>query len=152
MSRMEGSGLSIDLPTGWEGNISGGGFQLLSDGAREPTVLHASNFPLPAQRGSFGSGATDTMGLQDVFITLFEYGEKSLGTALFAAQGVPRELLPGDFDRHMLQQPLPGQSGIQHFFTENDRAFCLYVVLGSHLDRADLVPRVNDVLRTIVIT
>ena len=152
MSRMESSGLSVDLPPTWEGNISGGGFHLLSDGAREPTVLQAGTFPLPAQRGSFGSGATDTMGLQDVFITLFEYGEESLGTALFAAQGIPRELLPGDFNRHMLQHPLPGQSGIQHFFTEKDRTFCLYVVLGSHLDRADLVPKANDVLRTIVIT
>ena len=149
---MESSGLSVDLPAGWEGNISGGGFRLLSDGAREPTVLHAGTFPLPAQRGSFASGATDTMGHQDVFITLFEYGVESLGTALFAAQGIPRELLPGDFDRHMLQHALPGQSGIQHFFTENDRTFCLYVVLGSHLDRADLVPKANEVLRTIVIT
>lgn len=151
MSRMEKSGLSIDIPPGWEGNISGGGFKLLADGAREPTVLHAGSFPLPTQRGSFGSNAVEIMKLQDVFITLFEYGDSSLDTPLFASQGMPRELFPGDFDRQMLQRPLPGQSGLQYFFTDSERAFCLYVVLGSHLDRADLVAQVNAVLATIVI-
>ena len=83
---------------------------------------------------------------------LFEYGEDSVGTPLFATQGAPRELLPGDFDRHRLQQAIPGQSGLQYFFTEKDRAFCLYVVIGSHIDRADLVREVNSVLETLEIS
>ena len=49
----------------------------------------------------------------------------------------------------VVQRPLPGQSGAQYFFTEADRAFCLYVVLGSHARRRQLVPEVNLVLSTL---
>lgn len=151
MTRVERSGISIDVPTGWEGSISGGGFALMADGAKQPTILHAASFPLPSGRGSFGSGAVEGMRNSDVFITLFEYGEESAGTPLFAQQGIPRELLSGDFDRNALQHAVPGQSGLQHFFTHNGRAFCLYVVLGSHIDRVELVNRVNEVLATLEI-
>ena len=37
------------------------------------------------------------------------------------------------FDRNSLQRAVPGQSGLQQFFTHRGRAFCLYVVLGSLL-------------------
>jgi hypothetical protein len=104
---------------------------------------------LPAERGSFGSGAVELMGAGDAFITLFEYGPESADTELFAAQGIPRQILAREFDRNALQRSLPGQSGLQRFFTHKGRAFCLYVVLGSHLDRADLIPRVNAVLDTL---
>lgn len=152
MSRIAKAGISVDLPAGWEGSISGGGFKLLADGAREPTVMHVASFPLPPHRATFGVGAVELMNNRDVFILLFEYGEESVGTPLFASEGIPRELLPGDFDRHRLQHPVAGQSGLQHFFTHNGRAFCLYVVLGSHIDRADLVGRVNSVLATLEIS
>ena len=151
MSRMEKSGIKVDVPAGWEGEISGGGFPLLADGARQPTVLHVASFPLPATRGSFGAGAVQMMNNQDVLITLFEYGEESVGTPLFSAAGLPRELFPGDFDRNRLQHAVAGQSGLQHFFNERERAFCLYVVIGSHIDRNDLVPRANAVIASIVI-
>lgn len=152
MTRLTGSGVSVDLPTSWEGSIDGGGFPLLADGARQPTVLHAGSFPLPAGRGSFGSGATDLMNTDDIFIVLFEYGPDSVGTPLFQSQGMPRTLSPNEFDRDALQHALTGQSGLQRFFTERGRAFCLYVVIGSHIDRTDLVPQVNQVLATIQIT
>ena len=152
MSHLEKAGIKVDIPSGWEGAISGGGFRLLAHGAREPTVLHVGSFPLPPRRGSFGSGAVEKMRNQDIFIALLEYGEDSVGTPLFAAQGAPRELLPGDFDRNRLQHAIPGQSGLQYFFTEKDRAFCLYVVLGSHIDRADLVRAVNSLLETLEIS
>lgn len=150
MSRLTGSGVSVDLPNGWEGSIDGGGFDQLSSSAVRPAVLHAGSFPLPAGRGSFGSGATELMNADDILVVLFEY-EDSVGTPLFAHQGMPRTLTPDDFDRDALQRPLPGQSGLQRFFSENGRAFCLYVVLGSHIDRSDLVARVNAVLATLEI-
>lgn len=142
----------MDLPQGWEGVVSNGGFPLLSTGSTQPTLMHIGSFPLPAQRGSFGSGAVELMANSDVFMALVEYGEESANTPLFASQGVPRQLLSGDFDRDALQHAVPGQSGLQHFFTENGRAFCLYVVLGSHLDRFELVNRVNEVLASIEIS
>jgi len=151
MTRISRSGVSVDVPPGWEGDIAGGGHQLLADGGREPTVLQVASFPLPAERGSFGSGAVELMRNGDVFMTLFEYGPESVGTPLFDRQGVPQSVTSGDFDREALQFGIAGQSGLQYFFTERGRAFCLYIVLGSHLDRADLVPRVNAVLASLVI-
>lgn len=152
MTRLAGSGIAVEVPSGWEGTIDGGGFPQLASGAVRPTLLHVGSFPLPSGRGSFGSGATELMNTDDILIVLFEYGDDSVGTALFAHEGMPRRLEPDEFDRDALQRPLPGQSGLQRFFTERGRAFCLYVVLGSHIDRNELVPRVNGVLATIEIS
>ncbi|MGA7282315.1 MAG: hypothetical protein WBZ40_11115 [Acidimicrobiia bacterium] len=152
MSRLERGGIAVDLPEGWEGSISGGGFELLSDGAVQPTVLHAGSFPLPAERGTYGSGAVETMGPMDAFISLVEFGPESAGTPLFAAGGLPRNLNQRQFDRNMLQRALPGQTGCQLFFSQSGRPFCLYVVLGSHIDRADILPMVNTVLDRLDLT
>ncbi|MFP3881784.1 MAG: hypothetical protein ACLFRT_14945 [Actinomycetota bacterium] len=152
MSRLRRSGISVEVPTGWEGSIEGGDFQQLSSGARQPTLMHVGSFPMPAERGSFGSGATELMNSDDILIVLFEYGAKSVATPLFDSPGMPRSLAPDDFDRNALQHALPGQSGVQRFFTEAGRAFCLYVVLGSHIDRRELVTRVNQVLASVEIS
>jgi hypothetical protein len=56
---------------------------------------------------------------------------------------------PADFSPAQLQRTIPGQSGTQYFFSEGGRAFCLYVVLGSHARRAHLVRKVRDVLDTL---
>ena len=50
-----------------------------------------------------------------------------------------------------MQRTLSGQSGRQIFFNESGRAFCLYVVLGSHRQREVLVPLANDVLASLAI-
>lgn len=151
MARIARGGISVEVPSGWEGDISDGGFRQLDDGSRELTLVHLASFPMPAERGTFGAGAVETMRSGDIFMTLFEYGPESVGTPLFANQGIPRAVLPGDFDREALQFGRRGQSGLQHFFTHNGRAFCLYIVLGSHIDRADLVAQVNSVLQSLVI-
>jgi hypothetical protein len=152
VSRISRSGISVDVPRGWEGSIDGGGFEQLSSGANRPTLLHVGSFPMPADRGSFGSGATELMNTDDIFMVFFEYGRESVGTPLFAERGMPRSVGPDDFSRDALQHAVTGQSGMQRFFTENGRAFCLYVVLGSHLDRPELVTKVNAVLQTVVIS
>ena len=151
MPQLTRSGIAVEVPDDWEGSISGGDFQLQSDGALEPTVMHVASFPLPPERGSFGTGAVELMSGTDVFMTLFEYGPESAGTPLFEAEGIPRQLAAREFDRNALQRAMPGQSGLQRFFTQNGRAFCLYVVLGSHVDRADILPSVNAVLETLEI-
>lgn len=152
MSRITRSGLSVDVPAGWEGSIDGGGFEQLSAGSTRPTLMHVGSFPMPADRGSFGSGATELMNTDDILIVLFEYGPESVGTPLFAEEGMPTSMRADDFDRNALQHAIPGQSGVQKFFTDRGRAFCLYVVLGSHIDRAELVSRVNSVLATVEIS
>jgi hypothetical protein len=109
------------------------------------SVVHLANFPLPEQRDDFGGGVTPLMRSPDVFVVLFEYGPDSLGTPLFAAQGVP-VVRPDMFGSKRLQRPLPGQLGCQQFFTANGRAFCLYVVAGSRAYLPRIVTGVNAVL------
>jgi hypothetical protein len=92
------------------------------------------------------------MGASDIFAALFEYGPESLGRQLFSRQGLPRSLAPTDFRPYVLRRGLGGQSGTQWFFTESGRPFTLYVVLGSHLQRSALVPRVNDLIGHLTIS
>ncbi len=74
-----------------------------------------------------------------------------MGTELFSAEGIPRNLQARQFDRNALQRALPGQSGLQQFFHHRGRAFCLYVVVGSHVDRHDVLPQINAVLDSLEI-
>lgn len=151
MSRFDHAGISVDVPQGWEVAATGGGFSLLPSGAIEPTVVHLGTFPLPAEGASFGADAVESMRSDDVLIVLFEYGPEVVGMPSFASIGIPLPLEPQDFDRNALQRWILGQSGLQRFFSDNGRAFCLYVVLGSHIDRVDLVAKVNSVLETLVL-
>ena len=140
---IQGSGISVDLPPGWEGVIRPGG--ALASGARQYSLTHAANFPLPAVRGDYGSRAVDAMVNGDVFIAMLEFAPDSVGTALFAASRPPF-LRASDFSRDMLQQRMEGQGGTQRFFTEAGRAFCLYVVVGDYIDRVEVLPGINSVL------
>ena len=53
-------------------------------------VLHAGTFPLPRDRGDYGSGAVDVMGPDDVFVSLLEQGPDAVGTRLYRRKGLPR--------------------------------------------------------------
>jgi hypothetical protein len=92
------------------------------------------------------------MGPLDVFATLFEYGPESVGTALFARQGMPKVLSPDNFSPVMLRRGIVGQSGTQWFFTEAGRPFSLYAVLGSHALRSSLVPKVNALIASLTVS
>jgi hypothetical protein len=65
---------------------------------------------------------------------------------------MPRALGPGDFRPTLLRRGLGGQSGTQWFFTESGRPFTFYAVLGSHARRDALVPLVNAVLASLVVS
>jgi hypothetical protein len=141
-------GIAAPLPQGFEGRIF----------VRQPTagssypVGQFATFPLPDDIGDFGSGAVNLMGTDDVFATLFEFGPESLGTALFSRAGRPQAFSPDDFSPVRLRRGLPGQSGTQWFFTEAGRPFSFYAVLGSHVRRGLLVPRVNALLSALMIS
>lgn len=152
MSRLQRAGVSVEVPSGWEGTAVGGGTEpQAKDGSRQTLALHVASFPLPVEMATFGASAVETMRSDDVLVALVEYGPESAGTPLFAHQGIPR-LTADMFSRDNLHRTVPGQSGLQHFFTHKGRAFCLYVVLGSHLDRADLVPKANAILDSLDIS
>ena len=143
MATLRAHGLVAPLPVGFEGRI----FRRAAGPGENPqAVAHFATFALPAEVGDFGGGAVNLMTPTDVFAVLFEYGPESVGTRLFARQDMPRSLSAGDFRPTVLRRGIPGQSGTQWFFTEAGRPFTFYCVLGSHLLRAQLLPRVNELL------
>jgi len=149
MGALQAHGISAQLPSGFEGQI----FQRQATGAEVARpVAQFATFALPPQVGDFGGGAVNLMGPSDIFVVLFQYGPESTGTALFARQGMPRQLGTGDFHPFTLRRGLPGQSGTQWFFTESGKPFTLYAVLGNHLSRAQLVPQLNALLQGIAVT
>ncbi len=147
------SGIDVAVPSGWDAEIyrREGDFAPQSgvSGDSRP-VVHLGTFPLPQGRGDFGSGAVEIMKADDLLVVLFEYGPESVGTALFSRSGIPR-VAASDFAPNNMQRPIAGQSGAQYFFHESGRAFCLYVVLGAHARRQELVPEVNQVLAGLTI-
>jgi len=157
-------GIEVALPTGWEGRL----FRRPRDGevasadasiagapaaAAETThaILHVSTIALAPDIGDFASGAVDKLGERDIMIVLFEYDPSSADEPLFRARGIPRKLSPDDFSPNVMQRAIRGQCGVQRFFNEQGRAFCLYVVLGSFARRREIVSRVNEVLATLTI-
>ncbi|RIJ70872.1 hypothetical protein D1871_16885 [Nakamurella silvestris] len=161
---LDGHGISIDLPAAWEGRLGvrrspadtfdretgvrprslAGALDRVApagnqgwSGERAQPLVHLANFPLPVDRGDFGSGAVDVMGSGGILVALIEYGAESAGTALFAEQGLPQPL-PGQFDPNTLQRRISGQYGYQRFVTVAGRPFCVYIVIGS---AAGLGPR-----------
>lgn len=161
--RLEGTGIRLELPRGWEGRVRARGPEpeegsgsagtvraaSVDRGVPTPAVVTAANFALPQTLGDFGGGAVEVMRTQDLFLTLFEYGPESVGTPLFARQGLPRVLRPADLDPWTLRTPLPGMSGAQLFFTEAGRPFCLYVAVGSHLRRFRTLPIMSGILHSV---
>jgi hypothetical protein len=121
-------------------------------GARSETptpILHLANFPLPPVRGDYGGGAVELMGRGGIFIALLEHDAAEAASALFRHSGIPWPLRERDFDPQQMQRTISGQAGCQRFFTHRDRAFCLYVVIGSYALRSVLVPEVNAALATV---
>lgn len=161
MARLDGYGIAIELPSGFEGEISGhplgpgeeppaGELTAMSASGTPttPPVAHVATFALPAERGDFGNGAVDLMSTEDIFIALCEYDAASASSPLFEAEGLPRFTVE-DFSTSTLHRSFPHHSGCQKFFHVGSRAFCLYVVLGSHNFRGSLVRRVNQVVEQI---
>ena len=151
MSRLDAHGVSIDVPAGWEAELSTQPDPSTLDPAADPlpaplVVLHAANFSLPAERGDYGSGAVESMDRSGIFAALVEFDEASATSALFSSEGVPTGLAADDFAPDQLNVAVPGQAGLQRFFCAGERPFCLYAVIGSHSRRGLLVAELNRVL------
>jgi hypothetical protein len=160
---MSDRGIGLELPPGWEGEIyrrSPGEVRyderVPRDRQLQPTtrsVVHLGSFPLPPDRGDYGSGAVEIMRDEDVLVILFEFEPESATTAQFASSGLPYPIAPNDFDPNQMQRPLPGMAGYQRFFNvDGERSFCLFVVIGSYARRKELAPKINAVLANITIT
>lgn len=150
--KLQAHGIETDLPPGWEGRIGlrtqpTAATRAIGDPGEVPhPLVHLANFALPENRGDFGSGAVHEMGPDHVLVVLFEYGPECVGTALFERRGLPTKLTPSMFSSSALQVTLPGQAGCQIFFTESDRAFCCYTVLGRQANATRVLPQANATL------
>jgi len=149
MSRLILDGVEIDVPDGWEAEL--GWVDGAAPGERR-VVAHLGNFALPPTRGDYGSGAVETMAGGAVFVALMEFARVSSPPRLFSGRGLPGRLRGSDFSVDQLQRRLPGQAGLQRFFTVGDRRFVLYVVIGSHRLRHVLAPEVTRVLGGVTIS
>jgi hypothetical protein len=149
--RLAHQGLAVVTPRGWDARIFRR--QTTANEAGEVTlpILHAADFPLPAVRGDYGSGAVEIMGPNHVFLSLVEFDPTEAASPLFKRER-PGRITTGEFGPDRLQRVLPGQAGAQFFFAERGRPFCLYVVIGSFTERAALVPRANDIFQTMEVS
>ena len=139
--RISGFGIAVDLPTGWEGTIY-----------RRPhgrPILHAGDFALPPNDADFGTTAIEAMGPAGAFAVLAEYDPALAGQGLFSRVDTPWPVRPDAPHPRALQRLLPGRAGLQRFFTASDRAFCLYLVIGTASGPDGPVHRANRVLATV---
>jgi hypothetical protein len=164
VTELAAHGIAVTLPSGWEGRLFRrpmAGEAAAADahvegepaGPQETThaVLHVSTIALPPDTGDFASGAVDQLGSDDVLVVLFEYDPASVDQPLFKNTGIPAQLQADDFSPNVMQRAIRGQAGVQQFFNDQGRAFCLYVVIGAYARRRDLVKRANEVLATLTI-
>lgn len=163
MAQIRAHGLAVQPPPGWEGRIfrrrQAGELSAQAEApgpaapAGEQTfpVVHVATIPLATDVADFVSDAVEHLGPTDAIVVLKEYAPANATARLFDATGLPQSLDPDAFDPRVLNRQLAGQAGLQHFFNDSGRAFCLYAVLGGYQRRHDVVPGVNAVLRTVQI-
>lgn len=155
MARLSAHHLSCEVLPGWDVRIEQRDqspvnvprSDLPMGGYVHPT-LHAGTSTLPTQRGDYGSGYVERMTASDIFVCLAEFDHEAGATEMFV-DGQPTALRSAEFHPDAQQRVIAGMCGAQKFFAANDRAFCLYVVLGSWVARQSLVPRLNEFISTI---
>ena len=155
--RIDLNGFGLDIPDGWEGELGWAGREApsglsLSSTSGQRVVAHLANFALPTERGDYGSGAVELMDSGAIFISIMEFARSASAPSLFSGRGVPTSVSGADFSPDQLQRRLPGQGGLQRWFTVGERRFVLYVVIGSYRRRDVLAPEVSRLLRGIDIS
>jgi hypothetical protein len=145
---LEAHGLRLELPRGWSGRV----FRR----SQHIATLHAGDFQLPLEDGEFGDHATSVMPANGSFMALTEYEPGSglkPGVGLFAPHGLALPLDPASFSPRGLAHPRDGQAGMQRFFTEAGRPFCLYlVVAGPRIRRRRQLLTLDHILRSLQIS
>jgi hypothetical protein len=128
---------------GWEATIYR---RPAGPGEQTYPIMHAATVPLPAGRGDYGGGLVETLGPDDLFVGVLEFGPEAAGSALFSTLSAVPGLTPDAYRSFQLQRVIRGQAGVQRFFTVGGRAFCLYSVIGSVVNRVPLTARANELI------
>ena len=151
MTLVQGSGFAVDVPPAWEVNIRPESAMLLSgdDGVIEPAVLHMANFQLPPELAEYGDELYTALGPADVFVAVIDFGQLAADQGLFRHKGMPLPLTPEDFSEDAAVRGLQGGTASQQFFQAFGRGYCLYIVIGSHKERADILFELNSVLASV---
>lgn len=144
--RIEAMGLQLAPPAGWEATIYR---RAPAAGERTFPIVHAATVPIPPERGDYGGGVVETLGPSDVFVSLLEFGPEAVGATLFRPAAAIPGLTPDAFRPRQLQRVIRGQAGAQRFVTVQGRAFCLYAVIGSMLNRVPLTTRANQLIGSL---
>ena len=139
-------GLSVSPPTGWEATIYR---RSALPGERTFPIVHAATVPIPGDRGDYGGGLVELLGPHDVFVSLLEFGPDAAGSALYRPAASLPVLGPDDFRPRQLQRVIRGQAGAQRFVTVNGRAFCLYAVIGSIVNRVPSAARAGALIASL---
>ena len=95
---------------------------------------------LPLGVGDFASGAVDSSAVTTCSSCCSSTTRERRPAAVRGARACRARSAPDDFSPNVLQRTIRGQAGVQKFFHDQGRAFCLYVVLGSFANRRKLVP------------
>jgi hypothetical protein len=137
---LEASGLTIELPAGWNG-------QLVNRSPLLPT-LQAASFQLDPDDEELGPRSRRAMSSGDCFLALVEYLPGSgltAGRVPFHEAGIELPLDPSQFSLGA-----EGRSVMERNFTQAGRAFCLHVVIaGSRLDRRRQLPLLDRILGSL---
>lgn len=148
---LELAGISVPVPSGWEGRGNPGSRRDAGSRAVGYPYVHLATVPVEPSGAAYGGGTVEKLGATDCFLALVEFTPTSAGTALFAANGIPRRLRRRDFASASLQRHLRDQLGCQRFFTEGRRALCLYVVAGATSALRSRLEELNGVLAATTI-
>lgn len=141
--RIEAMGLGVAPPSGWEATIYR---RPPAAGERTFPIMHAATIPIPAERGDYGAGVVELLGPADVFVGVLEFGPEAARSPLFKPAAAIPALTPDAFRPRQLQRVIRGQAGAQRFVSVQDRAFCLYAVIGSIANRVPLAGRANHLI------
>jgi hypothetical protein len=123
---ISGYGISVDLPPGWDGWIYGA-TNPVTGGVT--AVLQLANFSFDMVIDTFGAEATANLQSGQLFLALAEYDPASSSTPLFSTNPMPSDFALDDYDSHLLQVGRVNQAGLQAFFSDQSRAFCVYSVI-----------------------
>jgi hypothetical protein len=139
-------GLTVTPPAGWEASIYR---RDALPGEQTYPVLHAATVALPPGRADYGGGLVETLGPDDVFVGVLEFGPEAAATPLFGQLRAVPVLTPDAYRPTQLQRIIVGQAGVQRFFTVAGRSFCLYSVIGAWVQRVPSTARANQVLASL---